>query len=435
MQAFAQSLDYNSQGNPSTTPATAATPAVFPCINPTLPPYNADPTGAIDSTHALQAAINDAQAVTNSATRPGLVCIPGGRYVVSGKITISSGNVTICGTGYNNTRIFPSQQDDVFYVALPTPKNYISSVNFCGFRIFRKDDPIAGAGIHYVGADISTVENVEVDGTFYAYWCESCLQVKFNFANALGNNMAAGSRLYRFSKGTYPGARDNSEIYLTDIDARASSRGAVETAFEVNNADGIGCFHCHLGFSSGPALKILPGSTTDQLTGIIFPGATFDSAQYGVYISQPANYTAKFGDFNFNGAWFFIAALDGLYVDSSATSLTAISAPGARFLINKRNGINLNAGKHYVFTGAQFLGNNNGNTGGVHAMIGGTTTSVNLDGSMFATDVGAHAVPYNIVTSGTADRLYGSHLDFQNAATANMSLGASGRHVDLVAAP
>jgi hypothetical protein len=279
------------------------------------------------------------------------------------------------------------------------------------------------------------VENVQIDGMFYGYWCESCFTAKFNFANSMGNNTTPGARIYKFSKGTYPDATNNAAIYLTDLQARAGTAPQIETAMEISSADGITCFACHLGFSSGPALLLKPGSTTDKLVGVDFSGGTFDTAQYGVYIAQPANYIGTFGIFTFSGSTFFISTLDGLFVDSSATALKNVVAVGTRFFLNGRNGMNLNAGKGYNFNGAYFSANNNGNTGGVHALVGGTTTAVNLDSSYFVTDTGKHAVAYNIVTSGSADHLYGSHLNFQDATIGNMSLRASGKHVDLVAAP
>jgi hypothetical protein len=432
--AVAQSHYYNGRGNLNRTPAIAADLAVAPCINPTQTPYNADPSGVVDSTRALQAAITAAQSQNTLAT-PGYVCIPGGNYKVSSTITINSGRVTVCGVGTNVTVIRPTQQGDVFYVGKSPAASYISGVSFCNFRIYRVDNPTAGAGLHYEGAQLFTVENVQIDGMFYGYWCESCFTAKFNFTNSMGNNTTPGARIYKFSKGTYPDATNNAAIYLTDLQARAGTAPQIETAMEISSADGITCFACHLGFSSGPALLLEPGSTTDKLVGVDFPGGTFDTAQYGVYIAQPANYIGTFGIFTFSGSTFFISTLDGLFVDSSATALKNVVAVGTRFFLNGRNGMNLNAGKGYNFNGAYFSANNNGNTGGVHALIGGTTTAVNLDSSYFGTDTGKHAVAYNIVTSGSADHLYGSHLNFQDATIRNMSLRASGTHVDLVAAP
>jgi hypothetical protein len=433
--AFAQYHYYNVRGNPYET-TIFSDPAAAPCINPTQPPYSADPTGTADSTRALQAAINSAQS-QNSLTTPGYVCIPGGKYKLSSKITINSGGVTVCGAGVSVTVLLPRQGDDVFYVAKNPVSQYISGVNFCNFRIYRADNPTAGTGIHLVGVQIGSVDNVEVDGPFYGYWCETCLNFHFNFALALGQNTNPGSRMYRFSKGTYGGATNNAAIYMASIQARAGVAPNVDTAIEINDADGITCVGCHFGFSAGPAMILQPGDVDQQLTNLDCAACEFDTAgTYGVYIAEPTSYTKnKFGILTFTGSTFFISGLDGFYVDSSATHLKNVTATGARFFINGRHGLNLNAGTHFEFAHSVFSGNNNKNLSGDHVALGGTVASVNLDGSQFATGTGAHAVRYNIVTSGSADRLYGSHLDFQNAATGNMSLGASGTHVDLVAAP
>lgn len=71
-----------------------------PYIDVTAPPYNADPTGAVDATTAIQAAITAACAISTSIGRPG-VYLPPGKYTVSQPQTPSTSPVfTTCGDLY-----------------------------------------------------------------------------------------------------------------------------------------------------------------------------------------------------------------------------------------------------------------------------------------------------------------------------------------------
>ena len=55
--------------------------------------YGADPSGVADSTQAIQAAIDAAQALTNSPT----ISIPAGEYKITDTLTITRSNISIVG--------------------------------------------------------------------------------------------------------------------------------------------------------------------------------------------------------------------------------------------------------------------------------------------------------------------------------------------------
>ena len=428
--AFAQSRYFNG-GHV----ATSSAPTVnLPCIDPTQSPYNADPTGTADSTPAFQSAINAAQALVPTRTTVGKLCIPGGTYKVTAPLTITSGDITIEGAGANTTVFLPTQNDDVFYAALPTPAASIFGINFRGFRIYRADNPTAGAGIHYIGANQSQVLDVRMGGEFYGIWCETCAHVHVTDFEFIGNNSTSGSAGLVFTKAAYAGAGDNYEDFLTNINVRGqTSHTGISYPLYIADADGVTLANCHLGMAAGPAVY-LHAQNADPIDNVAVP-CVLDSSQYGVYIDQAGGYTGNFGELDFRGAQAYDATNDGFYVDSTATSLDTVFASNFRFLKNAKRGLNLNAGKRYQFAASQFSGNNQGNGGYPDVNLAGTTLSVNLQGSQFNKSSGAHAVTYNIITAGSADHLYGSFLDFNDAASGTISAGTSGSHVSLTAAP
>jgi Pectate lyase superfamily protein/F5/8 type C domain len=104
-----------------TVPAAIAQPSGY--INATAAPYDADPTGATDSTTALQNAINAA-----SAAGQGLY-IPAGTYTVSSPLNVD--NVTIEGAGEWYTTLTGS---DVEFAADQNPAS--TNVNVSNLSIF-----------------------------------------------------------------------------------------------------------------------------------------------------------------------------------------------------------------------------------------------------------------------------------------------------------
>lgn len=293
------------------------------CTDPTLPPYNADKTGRTDSTAAIQAAVN--------ATAPGEVCLPGGNFKTSAPIT-NPGNVTVSGAGDNATVFFPTHNGDVFLVTAPNEANVFGAA-FRNFRIYRTDNPTAGAGLHYINAHLGTAENVRITGPFIGVWCESCVTSSFANVNVVGDNTTPSSVGYMFSRAA--NGINNSEVFVTSADVRAQNAPNLGYAIYVSNADGI-WFSGHFGFSSVASMALIPQSPTDQLTGIHCSSCEFDTSTYGLYVGGAGGHTAPFGNVQLGASAAILMSSYGVFIDPSATNFKGLLAPG--FLFNQNHG-------------------------------------------------------------------------------------------------
>jgi hypothetical protein len=296
------------------------------CENPTSGgPYSADPAGVADSTAAIQHAVNAASAGS------GMVCIPKGYYKITAPITITSGHLTIAGAGDDSTVFMPTNAGDTFRVALSTPGPYVSGVTLRDFRVYRTDNPSVGVALHYVGVHQSTAQNIRITGTYGGVWCETCITSSFHNVNVIGDNTSAGSFGYMFTRASYTGATNNSEVFVSQTDVRALHAPNLTYPLYVENADGIWFTGGHFGFSSGPALSLIPQDATSQLTGIHCDGCEFDTATDGIYIAQPSGFSSFLGSFQFSGSAAILMSGYGIHIDASATSLKGLTADGFFF--------------------------------------------------------------------------------------------------------
>jgi hypothetical protein len=284
------------------------------CTDPTTLSPRADPTKQHDSTAAIQAAVNT-----------GWACIPPGKYLVSAPITITQNGTVVQTAGKDSTILFPSQDGDVFTISLPTPASYLDGVQFNGgLRIYTTANPTSGAAFHLIGVQFAVINDALVTGTYGGVWCQSCLNANIN-VDVIGNNSTEGSFGYLFDNEGYAEAPDNSEIWVRSDDRGQSNMGLTYPVF-VRNSDGI-TFTGHFGFSSGPAITLMPASNTTHLTGIEVQGAV-DTAPIGVYIAAPASMSAQFGAINLSRMTAILTPQASVYVDPSANNLSILNMLG-----------------------------------------------------------------------------------------------------------
>jgi hypothetical protein len=141
----------------------AATASPSGYINATASPYNADPTGATDSTSAIQDAINAASAAVTG------VYLPQGIYQVSSQLSVN--NVTVTGAGPWYTEL---TGNDAGFSGNQSPAS--SNVTVSNLSIFgtvndRVDSDSAVNGFNG-GFSNSTISNVWIQNTKVGIWVD-----------------------------------------------------------------------------------------------------------------------------------------------------------------------------------------------------------------------------------------------------------------------
>jgi hypothetical protein len=404
----------------------AAEPPGAPCVNPVA--YGADPSGARDSTAAIETAIRNASWKPGSSA-PGVVCLPAGHFKTTSTIAIASDYVTIQGAGYFATLLMPAgDYGDVFYVAKATPAPFIFGVNFANLRIYMTANPTHGAGIHFNQANSSTITHVQVDGMFGAYDIESSVNLFFDGANSVGNNSNSGSYGYRFHRANNQ-AVNPSEDFVENVNVRGLSGQSISYALIVNDSDGIQFSNFHFGWSSGAAVLLQPQFPNDVIFGMYFGNGVFDNSRYDVYATSIPGYTGSMRLWNFTGTVFETASLDGFYADSPA--LSDVIAIGDHFTLCGRHGVNISAGTRFKFGQSIFTANNRSGGGGNHVNLAGTVRDVNVDGASYSAAMSKHAVTSNIAISGSADQISAQAQSFSGAAGRDITMESIGRAVEI----
>ncbi len=416
---------------PSLAAEAASTVAVgaMPCINPVA--LGADPTGAKDSTDAVQTAVRDAQ-WRQGSTAPGIVCLPAGQYKLTRTIAIDRGEVTIEGAGYFETTFLPSgDYGDVFYVAKPRPEPYIFGVNFADFRIFDPSNPTHGAGIHFNQANSSTVTRVKVDGAYGAYDVASSIHLFFEAANSVGNNSNKGSYGYRFHRATSAAPNPSVDL-ITNSDVGGQGGQSIGYALIINDSDGIQFSNFHFGWSSEAAVLLQPEYDNDVIYGVFFGTGVFDNSRYDIFATARAGFTGAMSLWTFTGVLFETATLDAFYAD--APQLSNVTAIGSLFVLNGHSALNISAGSRFRFGQSIFSASNRSNAGASHVVLAGSVSDVNLDGASYSTAQSKHAAPFNVIVRDAADFITARDQAFSGATQSNVQNTSSGRSVHITSA-
>lgn len=385
----------------------------------------ADPMGRVDSSAAIQAAINDACARDASNLR-GSIYIPAGRYKISQTININCSGISIGGTGKGNTTLFPDHEGDVIFVNNTTNQPHIYAANLHDFQIYRTDNPKSGAGIHFRKIAGGTIDHVAISGEFTGVEIESSISLFFNDVNAGGDNTTPGSRLWWIHKAS-ESDENPSENFIVNTNSRALHKGSYTYGFFIQDTDGLAVSNYHIGFTSGPALNVKSQYANDVVFGLTFSNGAFDEAQYCVYSTATPDEKGGRGAWNFNGMLCEISGLDGFYNDDPR--LAEVTAVGSQYFLNGRHGVNLLAGTTFKLGQSIFRANNFLNAGGDHVALSGNVMDVNLDGSSFIRRDGPHAVDYNVSLSGSVDQISILGVKYAGAAKGDLDLKTAGGHI------
>lgn len=126
--------------------------------------YGADPTGAADSTTAIQNAINVAQATSNGAT----VILAPGTFKVTSQLVISSNRIRLIGCGMYATQILFAPIADGICIKLINGSTEITQCSLSDFAVWSSDSTHTKTAIDITDASNCDYERIVIGGTVVA---------------------------------------------------------------------------------------------------------------------------------------------------------------------------------------------------------------------------------------------------------------------------
>ena len=184
-------------GNGVNTANGVITGARFRTVNAVL--FGADPTGTVDSTAAINAAIASITPGSGFPYEPGAcVYLPTGNYIVSDAITLATLNGCLFGDGRTATILNVSSSTMNLaangVIVLPNTSGATSSwVHDIGIQMVQPDVSSRGSivafpsGIYMQGAARALIENVRISGGSY------CIDARGNAGGSNFNNVECGA--------------------------------------------------------------------------------------------------------------------------------------------------------------------------------------------------------------------------------------------------
>jgi hypothetical protein len=191
--------------------------------------FGADPTGANDSTTALQNAINSAE----NATTPGTVYLPAGTYTISNPLSVN--NVTVEGAGEWYTVITGSHVEFAGNISPASTNVNVSNLAIFGNVALRNDSDGTVNGFNG-GFSNSTVSNVWIQNTKVGAWIVGPA-TNLTFNNLRIMDLKADGINFNAADGAISGGTvENSFFFNTQDDGVAMwAENAADTNITVNH--------------------------------------------------------------------------------------------------------------------------------------------------------------------------------------------------------
>ncbi len=290
----------------------AATAQPSGYINATASPYNADPTGAADSTSAIQGAINAASAADTG------VYLPQGTYKVSSQLTVN--NVKVAGAGPWYTELtgndagFSGNQN-------PASSNVtVSNLSIFGTVNVRNDSDSSVNGFNG-GFSNSTISNVWIQNTKVGIWVDGpCTNLTITGVR-IQDTTADG---VNFDGGVTSSTVTNTFTRNTQDDGLAMwSNGTADTgdSFTQDTVDSPGLANNFAIYGgSGDSITNDVGQDTITQGGGIQVANRFSSVALSGTTTVSGNLLVRAGQFDPN--WHFGVGAIWLYADDSAMTGT-----------------------------------------------------------------------------------------------------------------
>jgi hypothetical protein len=390
--------------------------------------YGADPTGNVDSTSAIQSAINKVQTIGQGA-----VYFPKGTYIANSSLSISSNNVFLIGECVSGTFLYTFKISGDFITFSGSTSTPISGLGVSDMTIIGgAQNQSSGALVKMTNCNNICFSNVNITDYFGCLHLESVTAALFSNTTLRSDNnftsIMIGSYLLKVSKAI--GGVVSSEIHFTNVDwrgERAAGSNFLDYGVILNCFDGVWFNGGHIGFCNSAAILIQPQDTTAQITALFTNNTYIDSIPNGrgVYIKEISGYTGEQGSHALGFSNIYNCNR-GVEVDCFTTNPFTVSISQAYYinldavLILKGDNITVNLESAYQI--------NIAGTGGSGIVIGGTGTGYNLNVSVEKT--GVYTPAYGVYLSGTVDevsitgRFKGTTSDIKNDSTGrNIRIG------------
>ncbi len=356
---FPSGSSFNATAVPYTPPGTGAVATtVSKKLRETISvlDFGADPTGAADSTSAIQAAI--------LAAAGKCLKIPAGTYTVSAELDVTS-SMSIYGDGWGQS---------ILSTTSATAHLLKVTAGFCdinGLQFTSSVSRTAGAYVYY-GAGNQLLRNFYMSGAFYGVYSYQATTVKITDFS-IWNTQGSGVAIY------FTGGAGSNDLYIS----RGTISGpSVLTAngIQIDNAGAVNITDCDV-IRHNSCLKINPQNGV-IVSYVYVENSYFDTANTGIDLSPAAGGTIQ--GVRFVGCWASAHTGTGVSI-GGAGSIVGAEFIGLHCFSNGSNGITISnaAAADVHFVGGAICGNT-----GHGASIGANVSSWGFNGTRIGNGYG-----------------------------------------------
>ena len=311
--------------------------------------YGADPTGALDSLAAIQAAINVGKVYSQFNTTGKKIYLPAGRYKVSNSIDLTTCNgVHLVGEGRQATEIFTVATTPVI-VANGSSTDVLNNTSVQNMTIRGGGSTNLDAdGIRFSWGNACQFLNLTM------FSCRNAFNLSHQYQSDLQNIKIYGAGVDSSYIGVYMGVTD-----LTYIDNAVNCynvivQSATNIGFRIVNGQGSKFVACEAGgFPMIYGWYIgEPDSGTIKNEWMFFVNCLADSVSAGGWVFRQGT-ASTMGQMQLSNCW-SSNCQDGFFVEGGQNiNFTNLLAIG-----NARSGITLSSSQKIIVTDANFLLNN-----------------------------------------------------------------------------
>lgn len=354
-------------------------------------PYSAAGDGTSDDTARIQAAINDAEACSNSA--PGVgplgaqVYFPAGVYLVSSTLTVKFHGVSLAGQGAHTTTIKRAPgftAGDTIRIALPDQPTLMAGNNVSNLQLLAAGPTSSGAHLNLVNCQRATVTNVALEEQFGGLRLEGGATLAFTNLNIFTDKhfgaVQPGSYLVRLDPSGNPSVKNPTDITFMGGNWRSTTGQArVQYGLRVHSSDAVYFTNVHILGGARADVLIEPTSRDSQVSGLRFNNCWFDEpgpAALAAVVIQGQVTPPAYGLFSFNACMFWggggvpgrlSKANRGVVINGP--SVKGVSITDSTIHGFGAHGVHLVAGSSVLLSGNQISNNNHNAEFGAGIMV------------------------------------------------------------------
>jgi hypothetical protein len=312
--------------------------------------FGADPTGATDSTLALQTAIAEAKKLMlDRFNGPGIsILFPNGTYLLSGTLTIDFSNVYLVGESPGGVILrAPSANFDLIHFDGSALALY--SVGMLNIRTYTPGNATAGCHIRARRLINAFFNNIQCIGWYDGIVSDGCAKTVFSNLLLTQENRTAGTT-FRYGIDFASTTNNNSDVHVSEFQISWNpSTFTNETAIRIQGADGI----YFMGGHHQGAVLLSPAGVT--CASVFWTGIYFDAAPTNHVVFSGTS--AAYRNFKFVNCYMRDCAADGLLFNASSP-ISKVEVVATQFASNG-TGIRCTTGVTDMTVSASIFDDNN----------------------------------------------------------------------------